>query len=59
VERRVALRMEFRRFLHEFIALPCQILRSGRRLVYRILCYRESLETFFETFDAIRRLRCG
>jgi hypothetical protein len=59
VERRVALRMEFRKFLHEFIALPCQILRSGRRLVYRVLCYRESLETFFETFDAIRRLRYG
>jgi len=59
LDRRRTLRMEFRRFLHEFIALPCQILRSGRRLIYRILCYRESLEAFFETFDAIRRLRCG
>lgn len=59
LDRRRTLRMEFRRFLHEFIALPCQILRSGRRLIYRVLCYRESLEAFFETFDAIRRLHCG
>lgn len=59
LQRRQALRMEFRRFLHDFVLLPCQIVRSGRRLIYRILCYRESLETFFETFDVIRRLRCG
>lgn len=31
------LRMEFRRFLQEIIQLPCQILRSGRRLIYRLL----------------------
>ena len=29
--------MEFRRFLQEIIQLPCQILRSGRRLIYRLL----------------------
>ncbi|MDA2930352.1 IS1380 family transposase, partial [Acidobacteria bacterium AH-259-O06] len=34
---RQILRMEFRRFLQEIIQLPCQILRSGRRLIYRLL----------------------
>jgi len=31
------VKMEFRRFLQEFIMVPCQIVRSGRRLIYRIL----------------------
>jgi hypothetical protein len=30
-------RVEFRRFLNELILLPCQILSSGRRLIYRLL----------------------
>jgi hypothetical protein len=30
-------RVEFRRFLNELILLPCQIVESGRRLVYRLL----------------------
>lgn len=29
--------MEFRRFLHSLIQLPCQIVRTGRRLVFRLL----------------------
>ncbi len=30
-------RVEFRRFLNELILLPCQILESGRQLIYRLL----------------------
>lgn len=44
------VRMEFKRFLANFIQIPCQILRTGRRLVYRILAYNSSLETFLRTF---------
>jgi hypothetical protein len=51
------LRMEFKRFLNSFIQLPCQIVNTGRRLVYRILTYNKHLETFFETFDVLKRLR--
>jgi hypothetical protein len=51
------LRMEFKRFLNSFIQLPCQIVSTGRRLVYRILTYSRHLETFFETFNAIKRLK--
>ena len=28
-------RMEFKRFLHSFILIPCQIVKTGRRLVFR------------------------
>ena len=33
------VRMEFKRFVAGVIRLPCQILRTGRRLVYRFLSY--------------------
>lgn len=51
------IRMEFKKFLHSFVMIPCQILKRSRRLVYRILCYRETLTTFFKTYDVIRRLK--
>lgn len=51
------LRMEFKRFVSSFIQIPCQIVNTGRRLVYRILAYKGSLTCFLETFDYIRRLR--
>jgi len=55
--RRDIMRMEFKRFLISYIQLPCQIVNTGRRLVYRILTYSKHLETFFATFDYIKRLR--
>jgi hypothetical protein len=33
---RQAIRMEYKKFLHSFVMLPCQLLKSGRRIVYRI-----------------------
>ena len=55
--RRDILRMEFKRFLGSFIQIPCQIVGTGRRLVYRILAYSRHLETFLATFDHIRELK--
>ena len=54
--RRDILRMEFKRFLVSFVQIPCQIVNTGRRLVFRILTYSKHLETFFATFDYIRKL---
>ncbi len=55
--RRDILRMEFKRFLGSFIQIPCQIVATGRRLVYRIMTYSRHLETFLETFAHIRELK--
>ncbi len=55
--RRDILRMEFKRFLASFVQIPCQIVNTGRRLVYRILAYNRHLETFFATWHYIRRLQ--
>ena len=51
------LRMEFKRFLVTFIQIPCQIVNTGRRLMFRILAYSRHLETFFETFEYIKQLK--
>jgi hypothetical protein len=51
------VRMEFRQFLQAFVLLPCQILRSGRKLIYRILGYNRWLKEFFKTFERIKSLR--
>jgi hypothetical protein len=49
--------MEFRRFFQMFILIPCQIVLTGRKIVYRILGYNEALKDFFDTFERIRRLQ--
>jgi Transposase DDE domain group 1 len=38
-ERRAIVTMEFKRFVTSVMRLPCQIIRSGRRLIYRLLSY--------------------
>lgn len=51
-ERRHLLRMSFRTFVHEFILLPLQVVRTGRQLVLRILTWRPSLVVFFRLAHA-------
>ena len=51
------VRMEFKRFLLSFILIPCQVIRTGRRLLFRVLTYTRHLRPFFETFDFIRASR--
>lgn len=51
------LRMEFRTFLGAVIAIPAQIARTARRLMYRFLGYTGWLKDFFATFERIRGLR--
>ena len=40
------VRMEFKRFLRSFILIPCQIIRTGRRLLFRVLTYTQHLRHF-------------
>ena len=53
------LRMEFKTFRNAFILLPCQIVKTGRRLVYRLLGWNDYLAVFFRAVNAFRHpLRC-
>lgn len=51
------VKMEFRRFLNTLILLPCQITKTGRKIVYRVLGYNDWLKDFFATWERIRKLK--
>jgi len=57
VRGREVLRMEFRRFLHSFILIPAQIVRTGRRIIYRIMGYNVYLKDLFVFWESLRCLR--
>jgi hypothetical protein len=50
------VKMEFRRFLQAIIQLPCQIVRTSRRVIYRILGYNSWLKDFFATWERLQQL---
>jgi len=45
-EKRTLLRMEFATFRAAFIDMPCQIVRGGRRLIYRMLSWNPWQDAF-------------
>jgi hypothetical protein len=51
--------MEFQTFLQTIINIPAQIIRTSRRLIYRLLSFRQSVETLLLIYDNVSRpLRC-
>jgi hypothetical protein len=52
-ERRLLLRMEFRTFLQQLVMVPAQILRTGHRIVFRLLAWRPRLPLLFRLLDAV------
>lgn len=53
-QRRRIITMEFRSFINAFIALPTQIVTTGRQLIYRVLAWRPSLDVFFRFAHAFK-----
>jgi hypothetical protein len=47
------LRLEFKTFVQAFVRLPCQIVRTGRRLVYRLLSWNPHQDIFFRLVDVL------
>ncbi len=52
-QRRRLLAMEFHTFRAAFIAIPAQIVKTGRRIGWRVLAYNPWLGAFFRLLDAI------
>jgi len=48
------LRMEFKKFLNGLMRLPCQIVRTGRRIVYRLLSWNPWLEVLLRGVEVLR-----
>jgi hypothetical protein len=53
-EKRTVLTMEFKTFINAFLRLPCQIIRTSRRLVYRLLSWNPWQPVFFRMLDVLR-----
>lgn len=48
------LRMEFKRFVNMLILMPCQIVRGGRRVLYRLLSWNEWQGVFLRVVHTLR-----
>lgn len=58
-EKRQVLTMEFKRFVNAFIRVPCQIVRTGRRIIYRLLAWNPWQDVFVRGLAALAcPLRC-
>jgi hypothetical protein len=58
-EKQQLLRMEFATFRRALISIPAQIVRSGRKIVYRLLAWNRWQPVFFRLLDQLRQpLRC-
>ncbi len=58
-EKRAVQKMKFKKFVNAFIRMPCQIVRTGRRIVYRLLAWNPWQHVFLRAVDALRYpMRC-
>jgi Transposase DDE domain group 1 len=53
-EKAWVLGLEFRTFVQAFVRLPCQVVRTGRKLVYRLLSWNPYQPIFFRLLDVLR-----
>jgi hypothetical protein len=53
-EKHWVLGLEFKTFVNAFVRLPCQIVRTGRKLVYRLLGWNPHQPIFFRLVDVLR-----
>jgi hypothetical protein len=54
-EKAAVLRMEFKAFLHAFILIPVQVVRTSRRLVFRLLAWNPWQAVFLRGFDQLHQ----
>jgi len=58
-EKNAVLRMEFRTFLNAFMRVPAQVIRTGRRIVFRLLSWNPWQHVFLRGVDQLTgALRC-
>jgi hypothetical protein len=53
-EKQWVLGIEFKTFVNAFVCLPCQIVRTGRQLVYRLLSWNPYQAIFFRLVTVLR-----
>jgi hypothetical protein len=56
-DKRAVLRMEFRAFLNAFMRVPVQVVRTSRRIIFRLLAWNPWQAVLLRGFDHLRDLR--
>ena len=51
------VRMEFKKFLRSFLLVPCQVIRTGRRLVFRLLSWNPWVPVLLRSVEGFRKLK--
>jgi hypothetical protein len=54
-ERQELLKMEFKRFVNSLIQLPCQIVKTSRRIVYRLLSWNPWVSALLRLSEAMHQ----
>jgi len=52
-EKRATLGMEFKKFVNSFVRIPAQVIKTGRRIVLRVLAWNPSQRIFFRAVDRV------
>ena len=53
-EKKTVLRMEFKKYLNHFMHIPCQIVKTGRHVIYRVLSWNPQLPVFFRMAEVLQ-----
>lgn len=53
-EKQWVLGLEFKTFVQAFVRIPCQLVQTGRRLIYRLLAWNPHQRIFFRLVAALR-----
>jgi len=54
VKRQKIISCEFKSFQNMIINIPCQIIKTGRKIVFNFLNYNEWVKTIYDTFQIIK-----
>ena len=58
-QKQAVLKMEFKRFVNAVVRVPCQIIRQGRKIIYRLLAWNPWQEVLLRMAEGLRRpMRC-
>jgi hypothetical protein len=55
-DRQMYIAMEFRRFLHSIILIPCRVSRRARGVTLRLIGYQPTLDRLFSAWHTIERM---
>ena len=58
-DRREYIGMEFRRFIHSVILIPCQVIRRARSITLRLIGYQPTLDRLLSVWRTIERTGFG